>query len=58
MIVCLICHVIGNSLFGISTEFKGLTLVPRINNLCFRKHLHTDGNLWYFYFGTEFMNIT
>jgi hypothetical protein len=57
-IMCLICHLIGSSLFWIWFEFKRLTLVPKINNLCYQKHLHIDGILWYIYCRTEFMNAT
>lgn len=58
VIMCLVFLLIGGPLFWMWFEFKRLTLVPKINYLCYKKHLHTDGILWYIYFRTEFMNIT
>ena len=56
--MCLIFLLIGGPLFWMWFEFKRLNLVPKINNILYQKHLHTDGILWYIYYRTEFMNIT
>jgi hypothetical protein len=46
VIMLFISHRIGNPLFWVLIKFKRLTLVPKTNNLCFQKHLHTDGTAW------------